>query len=51
MDNPEILRGTLGLYNWTDDEMNYRRLDAIIGVKHTLIQRFEKGFLLRGVGY
>ncbi|MGV8003626.1 type VI secretion system baseplate subunit TssF [Photorhabdus temperata subsp. temperata] len=49
MDNPEILRGTLGLYNWTDDEMNYRRLDAIIGVKHTLIQRFEKGFLLRGV--
>ncbi|WP_118988134.1 type VI secretion system baseplate subunit TssF [Photorhabdus sp. CRCIA-P01] len=49
MDNPEVLRGTLGLYNWTHDEMNCRRLDAIVGVKHSVIQRFEKGFLLRGV--
>ncbi|WP_410402012.1 type VI secretion system baseplate subunit TssF [Escherichia coli] len=22
MDNPEVLRGTLALYDWTDDEMN-----------------------------
>ncbi|MBS9438207.1 type VI secretion system baseplate subunit TssF [Photorhabdus noenieputensis] len=49
MDNPEVLRGTLGLYNWTNDEMNCRCLDAIVGVKHALIERFEKGFLLRGV--
>jgi type VI secretion system protein ImpG len=49
MDNPEVLRGTLALYDWTDDEMNRRRLDAIVGVKHTLIRRFENGFMLRGV--
>ncbi|WP_336998371.1 type VI secretion system baseplate subunit TssF [Leclercia sp. M50] len=49
MDNPEVLRGTLALYDWTDDEMNRRRLEAIVDVKHTLIRRFEKGFMLRGV--
>lgn len=49
MDNPEVLRGTLALYDWTDDEMNRRRLEAIVAVKHTLIRRFEKGFMLRGV--
>ncbi|MFZ1874051.1 MAG: type VI secretion system baseplate subunit TssF [Chania sp.] len=49
MDNPEVLRGTLALYDWTDDEMNRRRLAAIVAVKHTLIRRFEKGFMLRGV--
>ncbi|WP_409310956.1 type VI secretion system baseplate subunit TssF [Pectobacterium sp. B1J-3] len=49
MDNAEVLRGTLALYDWTDDEMNRRRLEAIVDVKHSLIQRFERGFLLRGV--
>jgi len=49
MDNPEVLRGTLALYDWTGDEMNRRRLEAIVAVKHTLIRRFEKGFMLRGV--
>lgn len=49
MDNPEVLRGTLALYDWTDDEMNCRRLEAIVAVEHHLIQRFEKGFMLRGV--
>ncbi|ELY2858076.1 type VI secretion system baseplate subunit TssF [Cronobacter sakazakii] len=49
MDNPEVLRGTLALYDWTDDEMNRRRLDAIVAVKHTLIRRFEQGFMQRGV--
>ncbi|MGE4802443.1 type VI secretion system baseplate subunit TssF [Yersinia hibernica] len=49
MDNPEVLRGTLALYDWTDDEMNRRRLEAIVAVKHTLIRRFERGFMLRGV--
>ncbi|TNV23007.1 type VI secretion system baseplate subunit TssF [Buttiauxella sp. B2] len=49
MDNPEVLRGTLALYDWTDDEMNRRRLEAIVAVKHILIRRFEKGFMLRGV--
>jgi type VI secretion system protein ImpG len=49
MDNPEVLRGTLALYDWTDDEMNRRRLEAIVAVKHQLIRRFERGFMLRGV--
>ncbi|MEA9390190.1 type VI secretion system baseplate subunit TssF [Acerihabitans sp. TG2] len=49
MDNPDVLRGTLALYDWTGDEMNRRRLEAIVAVKHTLIRRFERGFMLRGV--
>ncbi|MHA7846366.1 type VI secretion system baseplate subunit TssF [Serratia sp. D1N4] len=49
MDNAEVLRGTLALYDWTENEMNRRRLAAIVDVKHHLIQRFERGFLLRGV--
>ncbi|MHC8314067.1 type VI secretion system baseplate subunit TssF [Pseudomonas sp. LB3P31] len=49
LDNAEVLRGTLALYDWTGSELNRRRLAAIVEVKHHLIQRFEKGFLLRGV--
>ncbi|TCW00151.1 type VI secretion system baseplate subunit TssF [Biostraticola tofi] len=49
MDNAEVLRGTLALYDWTDSEMNRRRLEAIVEVKHHLVQRFERGFMLRGV--
>ncbi|WP_387691774.1 type VI secretion system baseplate subunit TssF [Photorhabdus sp. RM71S] len=49
MDNPDVLRGTLALYDWTDNEMNTRRLAAIVAVKHSLIERFEQGYLRRGV--
>ncbi|MBG6036567.1 type VI secretion system baseplate subunit TssF [Proteus cibarius] len=49
MDNAEVLRGTLALYDWRDDDMNNRKLDAIIHVEHHLIERFEKGFLQRGI--
>lgn len=49
LDNAEVLRGTLALYDWTDSELNRRRLAAIVEVKHHVVQRFEKGFLLRGV--
>lgn len=49
MDNAEVLRGVLALYDWTDDEMNRRRLEAIVAVKHGLIRRFERGVMLRGV--
>jgi type VI secretion system protein ImpG len=49
MDNPEVLRATLALYDWTGSEANRRRLDAIVDVNHYLLERFEKGFLLRGV--
>lgn len=49
MDNAEVLRGTLALYEWTDSEMNRRRLAAIVEVSHGEIERFEQGYLLRGV--
>src|SRR5437868_6768969 len=49
LDSAEVLRGTLALYDWTGSELNRRRLEAIVEVSHHLIQRFEKGFLLRGV--
>ena len=49
MSSAEVLRGTLALYNWQDDELNNRRLEAIQRVEHHRIQRFEKGFLLRGL--
>lgn len=49
LDNAEVLRGTLALYDWTASELNRRRLAAIAEVRHHLVQRFEKGFLLRGV--
>jgi type VI secretion system protein ImpG len=49
MSSAEVLRGTLALYNWQEDELNNRRLDAILDVQHYRIQRFEAGFLLRGI--
>ncbi|MCC8366073.1 type VI secretion system baseplate subunit TssF [Xenorhabdus sp. PB61.4] len=49
MASAEVLRGTLALYNWQEDEMNNRKLDAIVAVRHEHLQRFEKGFLLRGI--
>lgn len=49
MSSAEVLRGTLALYNWQEDTLNNRRLDAIQHVEHHRIQRFEGGFLLRGL--
>ncbi|NWA05355.1 type VI secretion system baseplate subunit TssF [Pseudomonas gingeri] len=49
LDNADSLRATLALYDWTDSELSRRRLAAIVEVRHHLLQRFEKGFLLRGV--
>ena len=45
----EILRGSLALYDWTDGELNRRRIDAMIDVKHRPLQKLVKGGLLRGV--
>ena len=47
--NPEILRGALALYDWTEGEMNKRRIDAITDVQHRLLQKLVKGGLQRGV--
>ncbi len=45
----EVLRGTLALYDWTDDEMNRRRLQGIIAVAHRPLTRMAQGCVLRGL--
>jgi type VI secretion system protein ImpG len=45
----EILRGSLALYDWTDGELNSRRIDAITDVRHRPLSKLVKGGLLRGV--
>ncbi|WP_085165582.1 type VI secretion system baseplate subunit TssF [Gilliamella bombi] len=47
--NAEVLRGTLALYDWTDNELNRRRLEGIVEVSHRMIKRIEKGMLQRGI--
>ena len=46
----EVLRGTLALYDWTEDELNRQRLSGLLEVRHRLIQRVQRGCLERGVG-
>jgi type VI secretion system protein ImpG len=45
----EILRGSLALYDWTDGELNRRRIEAIRDVQRRSLQKLVKGGLLRGV--
>lgn len=44
-----ILRGSLALYDWTDGELNRRRIEAITEVRHRPLQKLVMGGLLRGV--
>ncbi|WJF90236.1 type VI secretion system baseplate subunit TssF [Paraburkholderia bonniea] len=45
----EMLRGALALYDWSDGELNRRRIEAITQVSHRLLQKFVRGALQRGV--
>jgi len=45
----EILRGSLALYDWTDGELNSRRINAITDVQHRPLSKLVKGGLMRGV--
>ena len=47
--NAETLRGTLALYDWTDDELNRRRLQAIVDVSHQQVRKVEQGCVMYGV--
>lgn len=47
--NAEVLRGTLALYDWTNNELNRRRLEGIIDVTHREIRRMDQGLLQRGI--
>ncbi len=45
----EILRGSLALYDWTEGELNRRRIEAITDVHHRPLSKLVKGGLMRGV--
>lgn len=45
----EVLRGALALYDWTDDELNRRRLAGIVHVSEELIEQVAGGSVERGV--
>jgi len=47
--NAEVLRGTLALYDWTDDELNRRRLAGILWVSEELLEEVSGGSVERGV--
>ncbi|WP_039787744.1 type VI secretion system baseplate subunit TssF [Herbaspirillum huttiense] len=49
MMNAEVLRGALALYDWTNDEMNRRRLEGIRWVSQELIEEVSGGSVERGV--
>ena len=44
-----LLRGALALYDWTEGELNRRRINAIMDVRHQPVHKLVKGGLLRGV--
>ncbi|MDM8359322.1 type VI secretion system baseplate subunit TssF [Pandoraea communis] len=44
----EVLRGALSLYDWTDDELNRRRLDGIRWVSLSLLEEVSGGAVERG---
>ncbi|WP_345812094.1 type VI secretion system baseplate subunit TssF [Paraburkholderia sp. PREW-6R] len=45
----EVLRGALALYDWTDDELNRRRLSGILRVSQELLEEVSGGSVERGV--
>ncbi len=47
--NAEILRGSLALYDWTESELNKRRIEAITDLSHRLLEKLVKGGVQRGV--
>jgi type VI secretion system protein ImpG len=49
MMNAETLRGALALYDWTDDELNRRRLAGILSVSQELLEEVSGGAVERGV--
>ncbi|MCW1830272.1 type VI secretion system baseplate subunit TssF, partial [Enterobacter asburiae] len=48
MDNAEVLRNTLALHCWSDDEQSRRKLAGITHVKHWRLQKWKR-YLMRGV--
>jgi type VI secretion system protein ImpG len=49
MMDAEVLRGALALYDWTQDELNRRRLAGILHVSEELLEEVSGGAVERGV--
>jgi type VI secretion system VasI/ImpG family protein len=49
MMDAEVLRGALSLYDWSDDELNRRRLAGILHVSEELLEEVSGGSVERGV--
>ncbi|MBG0881262.1 type VI secretion system baseplate subunit TssF [Burkholderia sp. 9775_39] len=49
MMNAEVLRGALALYDWTNDELNRRRLAGVQRVSQELLEEVSGGSVERGV--
>ncbi|OSI10487.1 type VI secretion protein ImpG [Neisseria zoodegmatis] len=47
--NKDTLKGALAIYDWTEDELNKRKLNGILDVSHQQVRRLEKGMVQRGV--
>ncbi|MDS0794249.1 type VI secretion system baseplate subunit TssF [Burkholderia pseudomultivorans] len=47
--DPQVLRSTLALYDWTDDELNGRRLAGILRVRQQPLEDVVMGSVERGV--
>jgi type VI secretion system protein ImpG len=45
----EVLRGALALYDWTNDELNCRRLAGILQVRQEMLEEVRAGSIERGV--
>ncbi|HEY2023166.1 type VI secretion system baseplate subunit TssF [Paraburkholderia sp.] len=45
----QVLRGALALYDWTNDELNRRRLAGILWVSQELLEEVSGGAVERGV--
>ena len=47
--NKERLQGVLSIYDWTEGELNRRKIEAITDVNSKMIQRMQQGCVHRGV--
>lgn len=47
--NKDSLKSTLAIYDWTEDELNKRKLNGILDVSHQTVARIVQGAVHRGV--
>lgn len=47
--NKDSLKSTLAIYDWTEDELNKRKLNGILDVTHQNVNRVVEGAVHRGI--